>query len=125
MWRPNSPGSDTYDFQDSLLMHACITSEATLGDGETARFHFGGPLPGVEGLSFNEGDIIGILFRTDVAAFVPYLYNTSIINPFRDQSDEELLGYFLTIRNERPDLSLRNLQSAPMLPMLALDLCKF
>lgn len=106
-------------------MHECITSEVTLGDGETARFHFGGPLPGIEGLSFNEGDIIGILFRAEVAAFVPYLYNTSIVNPFQDRTDKELLGYFLTTRTERPELSLRNLQSAPMLPILALDLCKF
>lgn len=126
VWSPDLPGSDTYVFRDSLLMHQCTTSEVTLGDGETARFHFGGPLPGREGLSFSEGDIIGVLFRAEsVAALVPYLYNTSIVNPFRDQIDRELLGYFLTTRGERPVLSLQNLKSAPMLPMLALDLCKF
>ena len=124
VWSPNPPGSDNYVMQDSLLMQQCVASEVTLGAGETVRFHNGGPLPGVEGLRFSEGDIIGLLLRAEsVAAFAPYLYNTSVVNPFQGQ-EYQPLSFFQTTRREQSPVSLQSLQSAPLLPLLALDLCK-
>ena len=126
VWSPDPQDSDTYILRDSTLMLQCVTSQATLPSEETVRFHSGGPASGSEGMMFSEGDIIGILFRSSsVASFVPYVYNTSIINPFEEQGSDPPLGFSLSSRTERVRLSLRDLEAATFLPMLALDLCKF
>ena len=100
----------------------CITSEANLPSGEKVQFHVGGP---TSEIAFSKGDIIGMLYRaSSIASFAPYLYNTSAINLFGEQGSP-LLGYSLSSRSERDQLSLGNLRAATFLPILALDLCKF
>lgn len=122
VWSPDIQDSDSYSRRESRVMVNCISSEAGLPSGETAQFHVGGP---TSGIVFNEGDIIGILYRSSsITSFAPYLYNTSAINPFGEQGSSPLLGYSLSTRGERDRLSLRNLQAATFLPVLALDLCK-
>lgn len=123
VWSPDPQDPDTFNLRDSRVMQQCITSEATLPNGETVQYHVGGPS---SGMMFSEGDIIGILFRSlSVASFAPYLYNTSIVNPFGEQGDNPPLGYSLTSRTERSHLSLQDLQAAAFLPVLALELCEF
>ena len=127
VWSRDPQDPDLFLLQDSMLMQHCVMSEAVLASGEEARFHIGGPILGSEGLAFKEGDIIGILFRSrNVASFTPYLYNTSIINPFRDTVDNPL-GYYISTRSQRTQLSLQNsnLVTAALLPLLALDICKY
>ena len=123
VWSPDPQESDTYIRRESRVMVNCITSRATLPNGERVQFHVGGP---TSGIVFSEGDIIGMLYRaSDVASFAPYLYNTSIINPFRKEGSPSL-GYSLSTRSDsRSPLSLTDLQPATFLPILALDLCKF
>ena len=102
-----------------------ITSEATLPSGQRVQFHVGGP---TAEMMFNEGDIVGVLYRaSNIAMFAPYLYNTSIIDPFGEPGSPPSLGYYLSSRTDsRGTLSLRNdLQSATFLPILAIDVCKF
>lgn len=129
VWTPDSPeSSDDYTLSESVSMQQCIVSEARQDDGTTVRFHTGGPTQTSEGLTFREGDILGILFRSaNAASFAPYLYNTSVVNLFQNQLDHQQppIGYFLSTRAERTQLSLQNLQADTLLPLLSLDICKF
>ena len=125
IWRPDPQNSDLYTLRDSRVMVNFITSEATLPSGQRVQFHVGGP---TAEMMFNEGDIIGVLYRaSNIAAFAPYVYNTSTINPFGEPGSPPSLGYYLSSRtDDRGTLSLRNnLQSATFLPILAIDVCKF
>lgn len=125
MWTPAAPGSYNYNIHDSALTEQCVTSEVTLDNGERARFYSGGPTTGTMGITFSEGDILGIYFRRfSIASFVPYLYNTSIVNPFQDQESQPL-GYYVNARSQKSRVSLQNINVATMLPLLALDLCEF
>jgi hypothetical protein len=102
----------------------CITSETTLPNGERVQFHVGGP---TSEIMFNEGDIVGMLYRaSNIATFAPYLYDTSIIDPLGEPESSPPLGYYLSSRtDERGTLLLSSLQPATLLPILAIDVCKF
>ena len=123
VWTPETPESDTYIFRNGMIMRSCITSETVLDSGERVRFHSGGLSEDKEGLEFSEGDIIGILFRSgSVADVVPYLYDTSVVNPFQEPQP---LSYYLSTKVEKSKHSLGNLDSDTLLPVLVLDVCKF
>lgn len=124
IWRPDPQNSDSYTLRDARVMVNCITSNATLPNGQRVLFHVGGP---TAEMMFSEGDIVGILYRaSDIATSAPYLYNASIIDPFGEPGSPLPLGYYLSSRSDsRGTLSLGSLQSATFLPILAIDVCKF
>lgn len=124
VWRPDPQVPDTYILRESRVMINCIVSEATLPSGEIIRFHVGGP---TSDIMFSEGDIIGMLYRSsDISTFSPYLYDTSIVNPFGEPGSPPPLGYLLYTRTDsRTPLSVRGLSARTFLPILALDTCKF
>jgi hypothetical protein len=127
VWRPDPQNPNTYTLQrefQSRVMVNCITSEATLPNDERVQFHVGGP---TSEIMFNEGDIVGVLYRaSNIATFAPYLYDTSIIDSFGEPGSSPPLGYYLSSRtDDRSPLSLGSLQPATFLPILAIDVCKF
>ncbi len=89
-------------------------------------FHNSGP--SAPGISFDNGDILGLLIRREsVSNFAPFLYDGTLQTRVSAVTGTEF-SYFFTTAGERPDNSLTvggpTLRSDSLLPLLSLELCE-
>ena len=108
------------------FLDECVVSTIPLDSdvNDVAYIHESGPLS--PGVPVQEGDILGLLLRTERAAFVPYLYHSVEDDNIGSGLLMEFQSYYFPRQGPR-DVQLtlgKQNRTDFLVPLLALEICE-